>query len=41
MLQIGTKVKIVDNLHEHIGYVSGTIGTIVDSDDGFYFLDIG
>lgn len=41
MLQIGTRVKIVDNLNEHIGYVPNTIGRIIDIDDGFYFLDIG
>lgn len=41
MLHIGTKVKIIDNFHEHIGYVPDTIGTITNTEDGYYFLDIG
>ena len=42
MLQIGTKVKIIDNLDEHVGYVPNTIGTIIEIDEyDNYILDIG
>ena len=41
MIEVGTKVKIVDNIHEHINYIPGTVGTIIDSEDDYYFLDIG
>lgn len=42
MIEVGTKVKIVDNFHEHIGYIPGTVGTIIEIDEyDNYILDIG
>lgn len=41
MITIRSKVKIVDNFQEHIGYIPGTVGTIIDIEDDYYFLDIG
>ena len=39
---LGTRVVIVDNFDEHIGYKQGTICKIVEiTDDGFYVLDNG
>jgi hypothetical protein len=40
MVKIGTKVKIVDNYHEHGSYTKGTTHTITGYDDyGYYILD--
>lgn len=42
MISIGTKVEIIDNFHEHIGYVKGTTQTILARDDyGNYILSSG
>ena len=42
MISIGTKVKIIDNFHEHIGYVKGTILKITKHDEyGNYILSSG
>lgn len=41
-MKVGTKVVIIDNFDEHIGYIEGTIGTITEVDEyGYYYLDIG
>ena len=42
MISIGTKVEIIDNFHEHIGYVKGSILKIIAHDDyGNYILNSG
>jgi hypothetical protein len=42
MISIGTKVEIIDNFHEHIGYMKGTTQTILAYDDyGNYILSSG
>ena len=42
MIKIGTEVKIIDNFHEHIGYVKDSILKIIEHDeDGYYILSSG
>tara|TARA_R110001592_G_scaffold123076_2_gene330503 strand:+ start:183 stop:674 length:492 start_codon:yes stop_codon:yes gene_type:complete len=33
MIKIGTEVKIIDNFHEHVGYVEDTIVKIIEHDE--------
>jgi CRISPR/Cas system Type II protein with McrA/HNH and RuvC-like nuclease domain len=42
MIEIGTEVKIIDNFHEHVGYVEDSIVKIIEHDDyGNYMLSSG
>ena len=42
MIEIGTEVKIIDNFHEHVGYVEDSIVKIIEHDDyGNYILSSG
>lgn len=42
LIPIGTKVIIVDNLHEHPNYIEGSELTIKGYDeDGYYIMDSG
>ena len=40
MIKIGTRVKIVDNYHEHLNYKQNKVVTITEHDDyGNYILN--
>ena len=42
MVKIGTEVKIIDNFHDHVGYVEDSIVKIIEHDDyGNYILSSG
>ena len=42
MIKIGTEVKIIDNFHEHLGYVKDNIVKIIGHDEsGNYILSSG
>ena len=42
MIEIGTEVKIIDNFHEHVGYVEDSIVKIIEHDEyGNYILSSG
>jgi CRISPR/Cas system Type II protein with McrA/HNH and RuvC-like nuclease domain len=42
MIEIGTEVKIIDNFHDHVGYVEDSIVKIIEHDDyGNYILSSG
>jgi hypothetical protein len=42
MIKIGTEVKIIDNFHEHVGYVEDSIVKIIEHDEyGNYILSSG
>jgi CRISPR/Cas system Type II protein with McrA/HNH and RuvC-like nuclease domain len=42
MIEIGTEVKIIDNFHDHVGYVEDSIVKIIEHDDyGNYMLSSG
>mgnify|MGYP000702832623 CR=1 FL=1 len=42
MIEIGTEVKIIDNFHDHVGYVEDSIVKIIKHDDyGNYILSSG